>query len=110
MSDDSREIICAECGIVFSFSNKIGELWRKSKKTFFCPNGHSLLWNEEKESLEQKELIALRSEVKSLKDQLTIALSDAETQKKRADELATELEIWKPSTVEKISGVTNGCY
>lgn len=101
MSDDFNEVTCADCGIVFKFSKKIEELWRTTGKTFHCPNGHRLTWPKETETPEQKELKTLREEVKTLKGKLATALSDAEAQKKRADELATELEIWKPSTVEQ---------
>ncbi len=98
--EDFNEVTCCDCGIVFKFSKKIEELWRNSEKTFHCPNGHSLSWPKE-DSPEQKELKALREEVAALKTKLATALADAEAQKKRADELATELEIWKPEVVEQ---------
>jgi len=44
-----------------------------------------------------KEIVALRAEIQALTQKLTTALSIAEAQAKRADELVLELEIWKPS-------------
>jgi len=89
---------CNECGITFKFSTKIEEMWRKSSKTFFCPNGHSLHWPKQTETAEQKELKKLRAEVSSLTDKLTAAEKNVTDQKKKIDELTAELEIWRPST------------
>lgn len=104
MSDEFNEVDCCNCGIKFKFSKKIEEMWRKDEKTFYCPNGHPLVWNKPKESEEQKELKTLRSKVKDLQEKLDAALKDVSVQKKRADELATELEIWRPSTAETKDG------
>lgn len=105
MSDDNFcEVDCCECGIKFKFTKKIEEMWRKSGKSFFCPNGHSLAWNKEKETPEQKELKTLREKVKELQGKLDAALKDAAEQKKRADDLTVELEIWRPSTTETKDG------
>lgn len=99
MSDEEFCVVnCNECGITFKFSKKIEDMWRKSSKTFYCPNGHSLHWPKPKESEEERELKKLRAEVKSLTEKLAAAEKKAEDQKKRADELASELEIWRPTT------------
>lgn len=101
MSDeDFCEVDCCNCGIQFKFSKKIEEMWRKDEKTFYCPNGHSLVWKKPKESEEQKELKKLRAEVKELKEKLAASEKNAEAEKKRADDLANELEIWRPSTTD----------
>ena len=100
MSDDFCEVDCCTCGIKFKFSKKIEEMWRKSGKSFLCPNGHSLSWTVEKETPETKELKTLRTEVKELKTKLETALKDVESQKKRADDLQTELEIWRPTSAD----------
>lgn len=98
MAEDINNVTCCDCGIEFHFSKKIEEMWRKSEKTFFCPNGHKLVWNKpEDETPEQKELKSLRGEVTELKGKLEAALKDVEAEKKRADELALELEIWHPT-------------
>ena len=105
MSDSEyNEVHCCNCGIVFKFSKKIEEMWRKDEKTFYCPNGHSLVWNKPKESTEQKELKQLKDKVKDLQSKLDEALTLTETQKKKIEELTTELEIWRPSTAETKDG------
>lgn len=101
MSEEYNTVTCNSCGIEFKFQQKIEDLWRKSGKTFYCPNGHGLVWNKPKVSPEEEEIKSLKVEVKELKVKLDAALKDAESQKKRADELATELEIWRPSTTEE---------
>jgi hypothetical protein len=100
MSEEYNSVTCNTCGIEFKFLKKIEELWRKSEKTFHCPNGHGLVWAKPKESDEERELKKLRVEVKGLKDKLVAADKRAEEQKKRADDLAAELEIWRPTTTE----------
>lgn len=100
MASELNEVTCAECGIEFSFSTKIEKLWRKSGKTFYCPSGHTLHWAVEVETPEKKELEKLRVEVKDLKSKLEVAMKDAESQKKKSDELTLELEIWKPASKE----------
>ena len=100
MSDDLNEVTCNECGIKFGFGPKIEELWRKSGKTFYCPNGHSLCWTLGKETPEQKENVTLKAQVKDLKAKLESTQQELTAQKKRADELSAELDIWRPSTAE----------
>lgn len=103
---------CCDCGIQFKFNKKIEEMWRKSGKTFHCPNGHSLHWDPKKtDTPEQAEIKKLKAEVKELKEKLTATetkLADSEknleAEKKRAEELATELEIWRPTTDDKKAG------
>lgn len=102
MSDEEyNSITCNTCGIEFKFLKKVEELWRKSEKVFFCPNGHNLVWSKPKESEEEKELKKLRAEVNELRTKLVAAEKKAEDQKKRADELSSELEIWRPTTTEE---------
>lgn len=100
-TEEFNEVNCCNCGITFKFSKKIEEMWRKDEKTFYCPNGHSLVWNKPKETEEQKELKKLKAEVKELKEKLVAAEKQVEDQKQRVNELTTELEIWRPSTTEE---------
>lgn len=104
MSDDHKDfnlVTCCNCGVPFAFSTKLEELWRRDEKTFYCPNGHPQVWKKPEVSEEQKELKKLREEVKSLKTKLDEALTLTETQKKKIEELTTELEIWRPSSADK---------
>lgn len=95
------EVDCCECGIKFKFAKKIEEMWRKSGKTFHCPNGHNLAWSKDAETAEAKELKKLKIEHQALKEKLEAVSQEAAKQKKRADDLAAELEIWQPSTTEE---------
>lgn len=98
MAEKSNEDIdsfhCCTCGIYFGIDKEVVKLWKNSHKGFVCPNGHNLAWNGE--SSTDKEIKALKEEVKSLKEKLAAAEAQAASEKKRADELATELEIWRP--------------
>ena len=98
---DITVLTCCECGIVFGLSKDVEEHWRKSHKTFYCPNGHGQAWNGPTEK--DKELESLRTEVKELKDKLKSALEDVEKQTKRADALVLELEIWRPASQDESS-------
>ena len=107
MSEEHKDfniVSCCDCGIKFAFDKKIEEMWRESEKTFFCPNGHHLHWSKPKETPEQKELKSLRSKVTDLEKKLEAAKQEADNQKKRADDLQAELEIWRPSTAETNDG------
>lgn len=101
MSDNFNVVSCCDCGIKFGFDPAIEKMWRESEKRFFCPNGHILHWPKPKETDEQKELKDLRAKVSELEKQLETAKQEAADQKKRADELANELEIWRPTTKEE---------
>lgn len=35
---------CCSCHILFWVSVETVERWKKSKKTFYCPNGHSMVY------------------------------------------------------------------
>ncbi len=107
MGDEKKEfnaVTCCSCGVLFGIPPNVEEAWRRTEQGFHCPNGHPLVWNKPKESEEQKELKSLRDKVKDLQGKLDAALKDAADQKKRADELATELEIWRPTTTETKDG------
>jgi len=109
MSEEFNSVTCNSCGLEFKFPKKVEELWRNSEKTFYCPNGHGLVWNKPKESPEQKELVKLRAEVKSLKDKLDEAITKAAEYRVKVQELTSELEIWRPSTpLEEKVEQTNG--
>lgn len=100
MSEEFCDVDCPSCGIKFKFSKTIEEMWRNTEKQFFCPNGHPLHWDKPKETADQKELKKLKVEVNELRTKLVAAEKQAEAQKKRADDLQTELEIWRPTSAE----------
>ncbi len=36
-----EQLNCAECNVLFWISEQSNERYRKSHKTFYCPNGHT---------------------------------------------------------------------
>lgn len=102
MSEDNKEVdfegvTCCFCGIRFGMDKRVSAIWHDTHQQFHCPNGHSLVWSAE--TADQKELKALRVEVKDLKEKVASLQSDIEKEKKRSNDLANELEIWKPEKV-----------
>jgi hypothetical protein len=96
MSDeDLANIDCWECGIRFYIAKHIDDCWRlaAAEKSFFCPNGHSITYPAKKPS---SEIDALKAEVVQLKTDLEASRKALAEQKKRADDMQLELEIWKP--------------
>lgn len=103
MSDNTLNCFnCAECGIAFGFAKGVEDLWRTSKKNFFCPNGHSLSFKDgpkesEKDSL-KKEIKRLKERENELLGELAVSADLLAKEKKKVEELTLELEIWKPSS------------
>lgn len=93
---------CPSCGVLFGIPKEMEPIWRESHHSFFCPNGHSLSWSGE--SPKDKEHRLRAKEVDDLKSELAKLKQELEAQKKRADELASELEIWRPTTAETKNG------
>lgn len=87
---------CAECGLRFGIDKGVIAIWKKSHKSFVCPNGHTLSWKDI--TPEEKELAALRSEVAELKKSLSEKTAAYEELIQQSQKLTTELELWKPST------------
>jgi hypothetical protein len=102
MSEEHNQLNCPSCGLSFGFPKEVEKLWRESHKQFFCPNGHSMSWTGESPS--EKEHRLRKEKVEELETKLAAALKELEAQKKRADELAAELEIWRPTTTETKDG------
>jgi Zn finger protein HypA/HybF involved in hydrogenase expression len=61
---------CCNCGVLFAISNELQDNFRKTKKSFYCPNGHSQSYTE--------------NEADRLRRQLEAAQRDVEWQKNRA--------------------------
>lgn len=92
---------CPSCGIEFGFPVKIEKLWRENHKSFFCPNGHSLSWGEATQ--QDKKILDFSNEILELKSKLASALEELDKQTKRANELALELEIYKPVQEKEVA-------
>src|SRR5271156_3162769 len=95
-----QHVTCNSCGIEFSFGTKVSDMWRKSQKTFYCPNGHGLQWSGE--SAEQKEMSSLKKQVAELTEKLATAVTEVAEQTKKMEELSSELEIWKPASAKEV--------
>jgi hypothetical protein len=68
---------CCKCGVLFAVSEDLRNQWRKTKATFYCPNGHPQSYTE--------------SEADQLRRQLEAAQRDAEWQKNRAASMEKQL-------------------
>ncbi len=90
-----EHIICQTCGIHFGLEPRRSEDLRITHRDFYCPNGHALSYKDKSKS--EKELEALRAEVKELSSQLKAAQEEVSLQKEKVNMLTMELEIWKPS-------------
>jgi hypothetical protein len=84
---DMHPITCTNCSILFTVEMRVITFWERTKKNFFCPNGHSLQWVSNEETTKEK-----------LAKELAAALKQAKDEKARADALAVELELWRPRT------------
>jgi transcription initiation factor IIE alpha subunit len=94
---EMKSLNCYSCGIHFSLPKAVDDLWRDNQKVFYCPNGHGQAYK----NTEDKETKNLQQEIKELKEKLQAALDELAKQTKRADELMSELEIWRPQVAEK---------
>lgn len=66
---------CAACGIVFSFPKEFMQKLRENHKTFYCPNGHTLIF-------------PAKTEAETLKERLNEIVTNAN---KRENELQQKL-------------------
>lgn len=92
------EYCCPDCGINFAIPQAVDEMWQRTNKTFFCPNGHSVSHVEN--SAETKERNKLRKEVEELRVKYKLAVEEAAKLSKQVEDLKLELEIYKPATIE----------
>lgn len=92
MSDNNlNKQNCCACGVPFGLDKDVEKAWRESKHNFFCPNGHALMFKDP--SVQEK----LDKEIAELKEKVSQLEAKLESEKKRADELQAELDIWKPN-------------
>jgi hypothetical protein len=93
--DNLHEIHCFDCGISFLINKAVVQLWTANRKSFWCPNGHSLYLIDETQ--QGQALASLRAKVDELQQQLFSTTEELNKQNQRVVELTMELEIWKPS-------------
>jgi hypothetical protein len=102
MSDDLTPITCHECGICFGLPLQVGKIWKFNRHSFYCPNGHSLVYKQEATE-QDKKLEALTAKVAELEKRLANAVEDERKATARAADLLLELEIYKPVSIDKAS-------
>lgn len=81
MIDDLEIEKCVNCGCVFGVPNGFRTQRRQDKRSFFCPNGHSMSYTE-------SELDTVRRE----RDRLTQRLAERDDEIKRQRELRETTE------------------
>jgi hypothetical protein len=79
---------CFHCGVEFGLSEGHERMLRRSNANFYCPNGHPLMFSKKTSEVDE-----LRAEVKTLKEQ-------AAKDKATIEELAREVEVWRPASAE----------
>ncbi len=67
---DLIQVSCARCGTIFCMSKYMNEGLRDSKKEFYCPSGHSNVYNETTQMKLDKALKENQS-IKELKDAMS---------------------------------------
>lgn len=92
--EEFANVLCVSCGIHFGLPKEMEKAWRKSGKTFYCPNEHSLHWDKEDPNDEKTKLA---KEVKELTDKLATLKKELIAKDKKIEELLLEIEIWHPS-------------
>lgn len=84
-STHMEQCTCATCGIAFALPASFMGALRNNKKEFFCPNGHSLSFNE-------REVDRLQREKEKLARELEIAKVERDAARKLRDENAAKAE------------------
>lgn len=85
---------CCNCGVLFAVSEDLIAQWRKTKRSFYCPNGHSQSYTE--------------SEADRLKRELERVKRDADWQKQRAESIEKRLIAQKGQLTKLKKRVGNG--
>jgi hypothetical protein len=80
-----EQCTCATCGIAFAMPASFMGALRNNKKEFFCPNGHSLSFNE-------REVDRLQREKERLARELEVARVERDAARKLRDENAAKAE------------------
>jgi len=65
-----QETVCNACGITFAFPLIRYEEFRRTGKSFYCPNGHGLSFSENEEARLRKQLATEQEQIKQLKTEL----------------------------------------
>lgn len=88
---------CAACGVEFAMPPHLIKVLRENKREFYCPNGHTLSFNDSRADRLAKELEASKRE-------LALKESALQLQRQRAEQF--EAEAMKAA--RKLDRATNG--
>lgn len=77
------DVDCAQCHVTFAIMQKHEDRLRKSQETFYCPAGHSLVFNRSKK---EKDFEATKKKLEATENQLMWA----EQREKRLKEELTK--------------------
>lgn len=93
MDNNLCNVLCPSCGIEFKFSSDIEEAWKRTEKSFYCPNGHGMSWPKPLPKEEE-----MKKEVKTLKEKVSTLTEALKKSEEKVQELTLELEIWHPAS------------
>ena len=85
-----QEVECCACGVTFAFPQRLHKECMSTGKAFFCPNGHSQVYQESEETRlrkqlkeEQERYRQVELQLTSTKDQLLATKRELQQHKKR---------------------------
>ena len=67
---DTQE--CCHCGVIFGVPEICGKNYRKTKQTFYCPNGHGQSYTESEAERLQKIINSKNTEIQNLKNEIDL--------------------------------------
>lgn len=82
---DTRFLVtdCAQCAVVFAIPENLYDRRRADKKSFYCPNGHSMVFGENDADRERKRAEALERRLASRNEDMRAAYADLIVTKKK---------------------------
>lgn len=87
MSFDFENQPCPECGVRFGVPVGFTENRRKDKRSFYCPNGHSMSYTESVEEKLRRERNRLKQDQARLEQELADARAETERKEKAVKRL-----------------------
>jgi hypothetical protein len=66
----TAEIECCNCGVVFLVSERLHLSWRRTKQTFYCPNGHGQSYTKSTAAILEERLAKKDEEIQKLQKEL----------------------------------------
>lgn len=102
---------CAACGVVFALTNELKDELLKTKRTFFCPNGHQQHYTGESD---KDRAARLQSELEAQKRRtvrIEAELDQANAHAARVEKARQKLEREQSATLRRVTnGVCTECH